>query len=110
MFSFHRPETLAEWLDDWTTDPHSATLRQRLVNKLAPLPGETPWLWDAQQRAIRNLETSMQLFKPRALIQMATDAGKTYTPANVPYRLIKVAGAQRVLFLVDRVEPGHDRP
>jgi type I restriction enzyme R subunit len=106
MFSFHRPETLAGWLDEWTENPHSATLRQRLINKLAPLPAETPWLWDAQQRAIRNLESSMQLFKPRALIQMATGSGKTYTAANVAYRLIKDAGAKRILFLVDRSNLG----
>src|SRR5664280_2732265 len=106
VFSFHRPETLVEWLDDWSADPQSATLRQRLVHQLPPLPAETPWLWDAQQRAIRNLEMSMQLFKPRALIQMATGSGKTYTAANVAYRLIKDAGAQRILFLVDRSNLG----
>ena len=48
----------------------------------------------------------MQLFKPRALIQMATGSGKTYTAANVAYRLIKEAGAQRILFLVDRSNLG----
>jgi type I restriction enzyme R subunit len=106
MFSFHRPETLAGGLDEWSHDPQSATLRQRLVHQLDPLPAETPWLWDAQQRAIRNLESSMQLFKPRALIQMATGSGKTYTAANVAYRLIKDAGAKRILFLVDRSNLG----
>jgi type I restriction enzyme R subunit len=106
VFSFHRPETLARWLDDSTVDPQSATLRQRLVHTLTPLPGETPWLWDAQQRAIHNVETSLQLFKPRALIQMATGSGKTYTAANIAYRLIKEAGAERILFLVDRSNLG----
>jgi type I restriction enzyme, R subunit len=38
----------------------------------------------------------------RALIQMATGSGKTFTAANIAYRLIKHAGAQRILFLVDR--------
>jgi type I restriction enzyme R subunit len=33
---------------------------------------------------------------------MATGAGKTYTACNAIYRLIKFAGARRVLFLVDR--------
>ena len=106
VFSFHRPETLAGWLDDWEQDPESATLRQRLIHRLAPLPANTPWLWGAQQRAIRNLETSLQLFKPRALIQMATGSGKTYTAANIAYRVIKEAGAQRILFLVDRSNLG----
>ena len=106
VFSFHRPETMAGWLDDWDQDPHAASLRQRLVHQLDPLPANTPWLWDAQQQAIRNLEMSMQLFKPRALIQMATGSGKTYTAANIAYRLIKEAGAQRILFLVDRSNLG----
>jgi hypothetical protein len=33
---------------------------------------------------------------------MATGSGKTYTAVNFVYRLIKLAGARRVLFLVDR--------
>ena len=33
---------------------------------------------------------------------MATGSGKTFTAANVVYRLIKHAGARRILFLVDR--------
>ena len=33
---------------------------------------------------------------------MATGSGKTYTAVNFVYRLIKLAGARRVLFLVRR--------
>src|SRR5205814_1742143 len=51
---------------------------------------------------IRNLEKSLAANKRRALIQMATGSGKTYTAVNFVYRLIKLAGARRVLFLVDR--------
>src|SRR5947209_4259550 len=40
--------------------------------------------------------------KRRSLVQMATGSGKTYTAANLVYRLIKLAGARRILFLVDR--------
>jgi type I restriction enzyme R subunit len=40
--------------------------------------------------------------RPRALIQMATGSGKTFTAINFIYRLIKFGGARRVLFLVDR--------
>jgi len=40
--------------------------------------------------------------RPRALIQMATGSGKTFTAVSFIYRLIKFAGAKRVLFLVDR--------
>ena len=37
---------------------------------------------------------------------MATGSGKTYTAANVAYRLIKHADARRILFLVDRTNLG----
>jgi len=62
----------------------------------------TTGLWPAQVRAIINLEKSMAEDRPRALIQMATGSGKTFTAITFIYRLIKFAGARRVLFLVDR--------
>ena len=37
---------------------------------------------------------------------MATGSGKTFTAANVSYRLIKHADARRILFLVDRANLG----
>jgi type I restriction enzyme, R subunit len=49
-----------------------------------------------------NLEASFADDQPRALIQMATGSGKTFTAVNFVYRLIKHARARRVLFLVDR--------
>ena len=39
--------------------------------------------------------------KPRALIQMATGSGKTFTAITFIYRLLKYANAKRILFLVD---------
>jgi type I restriction enzyme, R subunit len=39
--------------------------------------------------------------RPRALVQMATGSGKTYTAITSVYRLLKYADAKRVLFLVD---------
>lgn len=39
--------------------------------------------------------------RPRALIQMATGAGKTYTAITSIYRLLKHARGKRILFLVD---------
>ncbi|MFM5231866.1 DEAD/DEAH box helicase family protein, partial [Aeromonas media] len=99
VFSFHRPETLSEWLGQ------SATLRARLqaMPLLNPskLPASTLRLRDCQEVAISNLEDSFKANKPRALIQMATGAGKTYTAITAIYRLLKYAGAKRVLFLVD---------
>jgi type I restriction enzyme, R subunit len=55
-----------------------------------------------QIRAIQGLEQSLAANRPRALIQMASGAGKTFTACNFSYRLIKHAGARRILFLVDR--------
>jgi len=53
-----------------------------------------------------NLERSLAENHPRSLIQMATGSGKTFTAANIAYRLIKYANAKRILFLVDRSNLG----
>jgi hypothetical protein len=63
-------------------------------------------LWEVQATAIRNLEASLRKDRPRALIQMATGSGKTFTAANLCYRLIRHADAKRILFLVDRPNLG----
>ena len=57
---------------------------------------------DCQIDAITSLEKSLAANRPRALIQMATGSGKTFTAVTQAYRLIKHAGAKRILFLVDR--------
>ena len=56
---------------------------------------------DCQINAINNLEESFALNKPRALIQMATGAGKTFTAITAAYRLLKFGKMNRILFLVD---------
>ena len=61
---------------------------------------------ECQVEAITHLEESFRDARPRALIQMATGAGKTFTACAFTYRLIKHAGAKRVLFLVDRANLG----
>ena len=93
VFAFHKPETLAEWLGQ------PATLRRRL-QQLPPLI--TTGLRGCQIEAISNLERSLAADHPRSLIQMATGSGKTFTACTFSYRLIKHAGARRILFLVDR--------
>ena len=131
VFAFHKPETLAEWLA-YLPSPASgrgvggegrdsvarasgrgagsegavpaandapATFLARLQS-MPPLKEEG--LWPAQITAIHNLEQSLKENRPRALIQMATGSGKTFTAISFIYRLIKFAGARRVLFLVDR--------
>ena len=93
IFSFHRPETLKEWVLE------EETLRERLRS----LPDlSTDGLRECQIRAISNLDNSLSQNRPRALVQMATGAGKTFLTVSFIYRLIKFAGAKRVLFLVDR--------
>src|SRR3990172_8955642 len=64
-------------------------------------------LWSAQIKAIKNLEKSLSENRPRALIQMATGSGKTFTAVTFIYRLLKFAKAKRVLFLVDRKTLGN---
>jgi len=98
VFSFHRPETLAEWLAAEAASPGSM-LRARL-RRMPPLVAAG--LRPIQAKAILGLERSLKEARPRALIQMASGAGKTFTACNFAYRLIKHATARRVLFLVDR--------
>jgi len=100
VFTFHRPETLATWVSE------SDTLRARLAALPTAHPLPTQNLRACQREAITNLEQSFAQDRPRALIQMATGAGKTYTACSFTYRLIKHAGAKRVLFLVDRANLG----
>lgn len=122
VFAFHRPETLAQWLDllpaaDRTPNSGGnvgqpiASGAATFLSRLQQMPDlVTEWgdcrLWPAQIEAIRKLELSLAANKPRALIQMATGSGKTFTAIGFIYRLIKFAGARRVLFLVDRSNLG----
>jgi type I restriction enzyme R subunit len=93
VFNFHRPETLAKWL----REPKS--LRGRLQD-FPPL--NTEGLRECQISAITNLEASFRQDKPRALIQMATGSGKTFTAITACYRLLREpVSANRILFLVD---------
>lgn len=100
VFAFHRPETLAEW----ASEPD--TLRTRLTRMARSAPLVTEGMRDCQIEAIEGLEKSFTRADPRALIHMATGAGKTFTACAFIYRLIKHAGAKRVLFLVDRSNLG----
>ncbi|MBA3441088.1 MAG: DEAD/DEAH box helicase family protein [Pyrinomonadaceae bacterium] len=111
VFHFHQPDTLAKWLQ---AEPLSATPNNIAVMQPSTLrtrlqtmpPVDSSNLWAAQAKAVRNLETSLGEDRPRALIQMATGSGKTFTAVNAAYRLIKHAEARRVLFLVDRANLG----
>ena len=92
IFNFPRPETMQEWLSQ------PDTLRAQLQG----LPYlDISGLRVCQVNAIEKLEASFKQNRPRALIQMATGSGKTYTAITSIYRLLKHADAKRVLFLVD---------
>lgn len=93
VFAFHTPDELSAWLRE------EKSLRARL-KEIPPLHYHN--LWDCQEQAVKNLEESFAGNKPRALIQMATGSGKTFTAVTFIYRLIKFAGAKKILFLVDR--------
>ena len=92
IFSFHTPQTLLSWTKE------EETLRKRFHT----IPALTPdGFRPAQIQAIKNIENSFRDNKPRALIQMATGAGKTFTAVSFIYRLLKFAKAKKILFLVD---------
>ena len=92
VFSFHRPETLKRLLEQ------SDTVRNNM--KHFPALDETGFR-RCQVNAIKNLDESFALNKPRALVQMATGAGKTFTAITSAYRLLKYGKMNRILFLVD---------
>lgn len=92
VFTFHAPEELETLLG----------AKDTLRNNLKKFPAfDKTGFRDCQIRAIENLEKSFSQNKPKALIQMATGAGKTYTAITSIYRLLKFCDAKRVLFLVD---------
>ncbi len=103
VVTFHRPETLGRWLRHWIDDANGGSLRARL-ERLGPV--EPEGLRRIQVEAINRVEGSMVHNHPRALAQMATGSGKTFMAANLAYRLVQTAGAERVLFLVDRANLG----
>jgi len=92
VFSFHRPESLQALL------AQPDTIRNNM--KRFPLLDETGFR-TCQVNAIKNLELSFSENRPRALIQMATGAGKTFAAITAAYRLLKYGNMKRILFLVD---------
>jgi type I restriction enzyme R subunit len=103
VFTFHRPETSKNWLQE------GKSLRKPLLNihdlcdgNSSPVGGGREGaLRDCQVEAITNLEKSFKQFKLKALVQMATGSGKTFTAITSIYRLLKFTRTKRILFLVD---------
>ncbi len=92
VFSFHRPETLKALI----AAPN--TVRNNM--KHFPALDETGFR-KCQIKAINNLDRSFADNRPKALVQMATGAGKTFTAITAAYRLLKYGKMNRILFLVD---------
>lgn len=92
VFSFFRPETLKSLLSA------SDTIRNNM-KRFPPLDGTG--FRKCQIKAINNLDTSFAENRPKALVQMATGAGKTFTAITAAYRLLKYGKMKRILFLVD---------
>lgn len=92
VFSFHRPETLFEWIHQLDT----------IRNNMKHFPMlDAKGFRNCQINAINNLEQSFAENRPKALVQMATGAGKTFTAITAAYRLLKYGNMKRILFLVD---------
>ena len=92
VFSFHRPETLQALL----------TQQDTIRNNLKHFPPfDTTGFRACQITAIQNLDASFADNRPKALVQMATGAGKTFTAITAAYRLLKFGKMKRILFLVD---------
>ena len=92
VFSFHQPQELQRLMK----------LSDTVRNRMKQFPDfDTTGFRGCQITAIGNLEQSFAANKPKALVQMATGAGKTFTAITAVYRLLKYANVNRVLFLVD---------
>jgi Type I site-specific restriction-modification system, R (restriction) subunit and related helicases len=129
VFAFHTPEHLAELLSNANSvipearqrypesretqgenSPYQAaadssapyTNSPTFLARMQNMPPLADTLWPPKPQAIANLEESLRNNRPRALVQMATGSGKTLLAIVLAYRLIKFAGARRILFLVDR--------
>ena len=92
VFSFHRPEYLESLLQ----------ARDTIRNNMKHFPAlDTTGFRECQINAINNMDISFADNHPRALVQMATGAGKTFTAITEAYRLLKYGKMNRILFLVD---------
>ena len=85
----HKPKKLVEMLG--------------IEDPFAGLPTLNPkGLRACQYEAITGLEKSFRNGQNRALMVLATGAGKTYTACLASYRMLAYTQMRRVLFLVDR--------
>ena len=86
--------------------PKELVKMAEIKSEYAALPALPPvgnkGLRQCQYDAISNLELAFKQNKAKALISLATGAGKTFTACTIVYRLLTYSSVRRVLFLVDR--------
>ena len=83
--------------------PHELVKKLGINDYFAGLPTlRKKGLRDCQYEAITELEKSFRSGQQRALMVLATGAGKTYTACLAAYRLLSYTPMRRILFLVDR--------
>jgi len=93
LAGWHSPDRLIAMLESDRQTAHAA---------LAVEPTEYLGLRDYQVRAIRAVESALEMDRRSLLVAMATGTGKTKTTIGLVYRLLKSKRFERVLFLVDR--------
>ena len=92
VFSFFQPTTLSRL----------TVMADTIRNNLKRMPKLlTRGFRDCQIAALNNLDKSFAENRPKALVQMATGAGKTFTAITASYRLLKHCKFKRILFLAD---------
>ena len=83
--------------------PYELVKQLGISDYFAGLPSlQKKGLRDCQYEAVTELEKSFRSGQNRALMVLATGAGKTYTACLTAYRLLSYTPMRRVLFLVDR--------
>lgn len=83
--------------------PHELVKKLGIRDCFAGLPTlRKKGLRDCQYEAITALEKSFRSGQKRALMVLATGAGKTYTACLAAYRMLSYTPMRRILFLVDR--------
>ncbi len=83
--------------------PYELVKRLGIQDDFAGLPAlHKKGLRDCQYEAVIELEKSFRSGQNRALMVLATGAGKTYTACLSAYRMLSYTPMRRILFLVDR--------
>ena len=88
---FHTPKALNEFLERDI---------EKSLKWLQDNPIDIPGIRVYQREAIESVEHAIIDNKRKLLLAMATGTGKTYTAAEIIYRLLKSKTAKRILFLV----------